>query len=59
MCPYAGEQEELEQKKTFLRTQRYDVFLSFAREDEDFAEEVRQKLIKEAKLKVFVPSDGE
>lgn len=53
----SGEQEELEQKKTFLRTQRYDVFLSFAREDEDFAEEVRQKLIKEAKLKVFVPSD--
>lgn len=38
--------------------QQYDVFLSFAEEDERFAEEVRQRLVENTKAKVFVPSSG-
>ena len=42
-----------------LRGQRFDVFLSFAEEDQDFAEEVRHRIVSKLKLRVFVPSDGE
>ncbi len=42
-----------------VRSQKYDVFLSFAEEDKEFAEEMRRRLISHAKLRVFVPSDGE
>ena len=42
-----------------VRSQKYDVFLSFAEQDKDFAEEMRRRLVSHAKLRVFVPSDGE
>ena len=42
-----------------LRSQRFDVFLSFAEEDQDFAEEVRHRIVSKLKLRVFVPSEGE
>lgn len=42
-----------------LRTHRYDVFLSFAEEDERFAEEVRLRLVENTGARVFVPSSGE
>ena len=42
-----------------LRNQRFDVFLSFAEEDQDFAEEVRHRIVSKLKLRVFVPSEGE
>lgn len=35
------------------------MFLSFALEDEKFAEEVRDRLVKHAKVHVFVPMEGE
>ena len=43
----------------FLRSKQFDVFLSFSREDEEFAEEVRSRLATQAQMRVFVPSDGE
>lgn len=42
-----------------LRSQRFDVFLSFAEEDQDFAEEVRHRIVSKLKFRVFVPSEGE
>ena len=42
-----------------IRKQQFDVFLSFAEEDERFAEEVRQRLVENTNAKVFVPSSGE
>ena len=42
-----------------MRSQRFDVFLSFAEEDQDFAEEVRHRIVSKLKLRVFVPSEGE
>jgi hypothetical protein len=42
-----------------VRSQQYDVFLSYAEEDWEFAEEMRSRLVREVKLRVFVPSDGE
>ena len=42
-----------------IRDQQFDVFLSFAEEDERFAEEVRQRLVENTNAKVFVPSSGE
>ena len=42
-----------------LRSQRFDVFLSYAEEDQDFAEEVRHRIVSKLKLRVFVPSEGE
>jgi hypothetical protein len=43
----------------FRRSKQFDVFLSFSREDEEFAEEVRSRLTTQAHMRVFVPSDGE
>ena len=37
--------------------QRYDIFLSFAQGDRDFAEEVKTRL-QTKRLKVFIPSEG-
>ena len=42
-----------------LRDRQFDVFLSFAEEDERFAEEVRLRLVENAGVRVFVPSAGE
>ena len=42
-----------------LKSQRFDVFLSFAEEDQDFAEEVRHRIVSKLKLRVFVPSEGD
>jgi hypothetical protein len=42
-----------------VRSQQYDVFLSYAEEDWEFAEEMRSRLVREVKLRVFVPLDGE
>ncbi len=39
------------------RARRFDVFLSYAEEDEEFAEEVRTRLVQE-NLRVFIPSQG-
>lgn len=47
-----GEQEELN-----TTAQRYDVFLSFAEEDEEFAEEMKHKFVNDAELEVAVASD--
>ncbi|XP_064397730.1 myeloid differentiation primary response protein MyD88-like [Halichondria panicea] len=41
-----------------LQSHKYDVFLSFAEEDERFAEEVRLRLVENVGVKVFVPSSG-
>ena len=38
--------------------QRCDIFLSFAQEDREFAEEVKARLQTKKKLKVFIPSEG-
>ena len=38
--------------------QRCDIFLSFAQEDREFAENVKVRLQTKKKLKVFVPSEG-
>ncbi len=38
-------------------TVRYDVFLSYADEDSEFAKEMMKRL-REAHLRVFIPSDG-
>ena len=40
------------------RTTRFDVFLSYAEEDEEFVEELRTRLVQE-NLRVFIPSEGE
>lgn len=48
---------DLEQSLRFIQSQRYDVFLSYANVDREFAEEVRQRLTIQAKLRVFVPLD--
>ena len=56
---YNGGKEKLERALQYIRRQRYDVFLSFAQEDEEFAEEVRQRLINQANLRVFVPGEGQ
>ena len=39
------------------KSRKFDVFLSYAEEDEDFAEEVRTRLVRE-NLRVFIPSEG-
>ena len=54
-----GGKKKLEQALPYIRREKYDVFLSFAQEDEEFAEEVRQRLITQANLRVFVPSEGQ
>eukprot|EP00731_Ephydatia_muelleri_P032850 Em0024g394a len=51
---YHGSCEE----KTMVSKQRCDIFLSFAQEDREFAEEVKARLQTKKKLKVFVPSEG-
>ena len=45
-------------KEHCSKTHKYDVFLSYAEEDEEFAEEMRSRLINDANLRVFIPSDG-
>lgn len=50
---------DLEASLCHVRSQKYDVFLSYAEEDSEFAEEMRRRLVTHAKLRVFVPSDGE
>ena len=50
--------QEVEEKKDFVRQQRFDVFLSYAVEDQEFAEEVRDRLMNDVKVKVFVPVEG-
>ena len=57
--PDRGGKEKLERALQYIRRQKYDVFLSFAQEDEEFAEEVRQRLMTQANLRVFVPSEGQ
>ncbi len=54
-----GDRAALEHSLEYIQSQRYDVFLSFAKEDVEFAEEVRQKLKLKAQLEVFVPSEGQ
>lgn len=49
---------DLEAISRHVRSQQYDVFLSFAEEDKEFAEEMRSRLVSHAKLRVIVPSDG-
>ena len=59
---------ELQQRKTtsddlgpdilHMCRKKYDVFLSYAEEDMEFAEEMRRRLIEHTKLRIFVPSDG-
>ena len=44
--------------KQKLREHQFDVFLSFAEEDQEFAEEVRHRIVSKLKLKVFVPAEG-
>ena len=39
-------------------SKRYDIFLSFAIEDREFAEEVKARLQTKKKLRVFMPSEG-
>lgn len=53
------EKGKLEDTLRYIQSQRYDVFLSFAQEDEEFAEEVKQRLVTQASLRVFVPNDGQ
>ncbi|KAL5510668.1 hypothetical protein EMCRGX_G006254 [Ephydatia muelleri] len=50
---YHGSCEE----KTMVSKQRCDIFLSFAQEDREFAEEVKARLQTKKKLKVFIPSE--
>ena len=50
---------DLEESLAYIQSQQYDVFLSFAKQDEEFAEEVRQKLKLRANLEIFVPSEGQ
>lgn len=53
-----GESAQLRNVKESLESKRFDVFLSFAEEDKEFAEEVRHRIISKCKLKVFLPSEG-
>lgn len=53
-----SETSSLEATVRHVCSQRYDVFLSYAEEDKEFAEEMRSRLVGQAKLRVFVPSDG-
>jgi hypothetical protein len=48
---------ELQRSLDLVRSKQFDVFLSFSREDEEFAEEVRSRLTTQAHMRVFVPSD--
>eukprot|EP00731_Ephydatia_muelleri_P032867 Em0024g411a len=50
---YHGSCEE----KTMVSKQRCDIFLSFAQEDREFAEEVKARLQTKKKRKVFIPSE--
>ncbi|CAI8056219.1 hypothetical protein GBAR_LOCUS30630 [Geodia barretti] len=49
---------KLQRSLDLVRSKQFDVFLSFSREDEEFAEEVRSRLATQAQMRVFVPSDG-
>lgn len=49
---------DLQRSKRIAQNQKFDVFLSYAEEDKEFAEEMRLRLMNHAKLKIFVPSDG-
>jgi hypothetical protein len=49
--------EELQKSLEYVRSKQFDVFLSFSREDEEFAEEIRSRLTTQAQMRVFVPSD--
>ena len=50
--------EDVATQLRHVRSQQYDVFLSYAEEDWEFAEEMRSRLVSQAKLRVFVPSNG-
>lgn len=52
-----GDSTQLRKMKESLTSQRFDVFLSFAEEDQEFAEEVRHRIVSKLKLRVFVPSE--
>lgn len=52
-------EEDLKKKMELVKTQRFDVFLSYAEEDEEFAEEMRSRLINNLNLRVFIPSEGQ
>ena len=53
-----GDVSHLRNVEESLKSQRFDVFLSFAEEDQEFAEEVRHRIVSKLKLRVFVPSEG-
>ena len=53
-----GESACVRDVKERLKGQQFDVFLSFAEEDKEFAEEVRHRIVSKLKLKVFVPAEG-
>lgn len=48
----------MKKKQPTRSSYKYDVFLSYAEEDKEFAEEMRERLANTARLRVFVPSDG-
>nr|CAI68016.1 Toll-like receptor adapter protein [Suberites domuncula] len=54
----SNKSKDLEKCLESIQKQQFDVFLSFAEADERFAEEVRQRLIENAGVRVFVPSAG-
>ena len=59
MVSMAGSKEEdLKQKLSMPNRQKFDVFLSYAEEDEEFAEEVRTRLVRDLNLRIFIPSEG-
>jgi len=47
----------LKERGGVASSRKFDVFLSYAEEDEEFAEEVRTRLVRE-NLRVFIPSEG-
>ncbi len=49
---------ELDHVLKYIQSQRYDVFLSFVKEDLEFAEEVSEKIKLNTGLEVLLPSEG-